>query len=129
MKHTVAAVLASGALLVMPACEFIGPEVCTTEAKPSLLITVSDSMTAEPVTGAGVRVIASTAGFADTVGVNSNGLAVIGHERAGRFRVQVDAPGYFSWVREGVRVTADECHVVTADVSAKLRALPVSEGQ
>lgn len=44
------------------------------------------------------------------------------YERTGTYTVRVRRPGYALWEREGVRVTRDQCHVVTARVRARLQS-------
>src|SRR5918993_476422 len=41
-------------------------------------------------------------------------------ERPGTYRVIVRKPGYIDWVRTGVRVTSDECHVRQVELTALL---------
>jgi hypothetical protein len=55
------------------------------------------------------------------VPVETVGLA---EERAGTYEVSVERTGYRSWHRAGVRVTADECHVRTVSLTARLQRLP-----
>lgn len=40
-------------------------------------------------------------------------VAAAAEERAGTYTVTVRAPGFQDWTKERVRVTADECHVIT----------------
>jgi len=124
MNNRIAAGLVLGLLNVLAACDAVGPfgRACTDELRPSLRIAVSDSATAEPLTGHGVRVVTTTRTFVDTLAVDQAGVAALGKERSGRYRVQVDAPGYHTWVREGINVTRDECHVITVDVKARLQS-------
>jgi hypothetical protein len=42
-------------------------------------------------------------------------------EHAGIFRVTVRKPGYRDWVRSGVRVTRDACHVQPTTLTALLQ--------
>jgi hypothetical protein len=92
--------------------------MCTMEARSALAIVVVDSATGAGLASAAMAVVTEGA-FTDTLrGVDSLLSGV--HERAGTYRVEVTAPGYQPWMREGVLVTRDVCHVQTVSLRAPL---------
>jgi len=98
-----------------------GDVVCTLEARPAIAVVVLDSITGAGL-AANAKAVAREGAFADTLrGIDSLVSGV--HERAGTYRVEVSIPGYRDWIREGVRVEQDQCHVQTA----RLRALVVRQ--
>jgi len=71
-----------------------------------------------------VTVIATEGSYTETVsppvlpaGPRTAALAV---ERPGTYRIEVQAPGYVTWVMTSVRVTKDDCHVGTVELTAQL---------
>jgi hypothetical protein len=42
------------------------------------------------------------------------------YERPGTYRIEVQAPGYVTRVMPSVRVTKDDCHVETVELTARL---------
>ena len=96
---------------------------CTSEARFGIVVTVRDSVTGNVVPGP-VVVTARDGSYAETAGPPfSNGVDsfVLAVERKGRYDVSVQAPDYRTWVRTGVQVTADECHVHTVQLQARLQ--------
>lgn len=128
-KLTFSLVVAS----VTAGCGIIDPIVCTTEARPAIRIEVLDSISGEPVRGP-VRIVAHDGSVAwefdsqdvflpptadpDTVVFGPFHLA---HERPGTYEVTVETESYRLWQRTGVRVHDGECHVETADLTARLQ--------
>jgi hypothetical protein len=108
----------------------IDPVVCTANFKFGINITVVDSATAEPPSEA--TLLATSGTFTDSVGPRApvqtvaNGPLVLvlstAGERAGLYSVTVRSPGYRDWTRTGVRVTADECHVRSVSLTARLQS-------
>jgi hypothetical protein len=45
----------------------------------------------------------------------------LAHEQSGTYEVTVEAQGYSLWQRTGVRVRDGECHVQTAELTARLQ--------
>jgi len=118
-RISVSLLLASQALA---GCSKQPPEeqvMCTMEARPALAVVVLDS-----ATGAGLAQVAVAVAregvFADTLHGTDSIVSGV-HERAGTYRVELSAPGYLDWSRDGVKVERDACHVITA----RLRALLV----
>jgi hypothetical protein len=103
-----------------------GP-VCTEQFVFGLLITVEDSLggpvpaRASHVTRSGSYVEARSE---DRRQLGPGGPFVLrleaAGERAGTYDVTVRADGYADWVKNGVVVTADECHVHTVSLTARL---------
>ena len=101
--------------------QLIGP-TCSAEAKPAIVVEVRDSLT-NAAAGNGARVIARDGAFADTAGTFAplEGPVLLALEREGTYTVTVEREGYRLWTRTGVRVTADECHVRTVSLTARLQ--------
>ena len=104
------------------ACNWGGVD-CTADARPGIVIEVSDSVTGAPITR-GYTVIVAEGAYRDSVSFPLEGplpYPVFAVERRGTYTVTVRADGYADWIRTGVRVTADECHVRTVALAARLR--------
>ncbi len=100
--------------------------VCTEEARPALMVALTDSISgANNFTG--VSVVARDGAYADSVaqptypGLPYNGPVALAYERAGNYTITVRADGYVPWVRTAVAVTRDQCHVVTVGITARLK--------
>lgn len=88
-----------------------------------------DSVTAAPPASA--VLIARSGSFVDSVGpvtpmsfrLNDPPLLVLNTagERAGTYNVTVRSQGYRDWARNGIVVTADDCHVIATAVTALLQ--------
>ena len=111
--------LAMFLVLALSGCELLGiGTVCTLEERPAITVALVDSITGEAIVPDSLLVVAADGEYADTVrGLVPGGVA---HEREGIYRVTVQASGYAPWIRENVRVTADECHVRTVELVARL---------
>jgi hypothetical protein len=92
--------------------------MCTMEARPALAVVVLDS-----ATGTGLAQVAMAVAregvFADTLR-GTDSIVSGAHERAGTYRVELSAPGYADWSRDGIKVDRDACHVQTAQLRALL---------
>lgn len=115
-------------LCALNGCELLDPVVCTTEARPAIVVTVMDSVTSGAVASSDVMIIASDGVIADTARIAhvpaQPGRVGLAHERAGRYDVEARAVGYITWSQDGVRVTEDECHVRTVELVARMQRLP-----
>lgn len=116
--------------LVLSGCNLVdGDEACTSELRFGLRVTVQDSLTGAPA-ASGAQLIARDGSYADTVSFPPNrpdldALPLASApERPGTYTVTVRKAGFLDWVRTGVRVTADECHVRPVDLTARLRPAP-----
>ena len=107
---------------------------CTADFRLGLSVRVKDSATLA-WTASGSRLITvdqrgvvvdSGSGYWDAIPANrpdldSTALGGAG-EHPGTFRVTVRKSGYKDWVRSGVQVTADKCHVRRTDLTALLQS-------
>ena len=126
--------LRSAALILLTiaasACDLLDdPVICTDNFVWGLHVMVQDSLTGEPA-AAGAQLIARDGAYADTATVppaaeepDSWVLRAAG-ERPGVYSVTVRKEGFFPWERTGVVVTADECHVRTVELTARLQRVP-----
>jgi hypothetical protein len=99
------------------------PVTCTEQVVPSILITVVDDITAEPV--ADVEVFYAPEGehwFAPEPCDLHGGTFYCGYEQAGNIDITVEAPNYLSY-SDRVFVPADECHVITQDLEVPLESM------
>lgn len=106
-------------------------EVCTTEARAGIVVTVVDSVTGDPPATA--TFVARSGAWADSSlratlpGVGTQASELVwdtAWERPGTYDVTVRSPGYRDWIRTRVRVTAetDACHHVrTTRLTARLQ--------
>jgi len=95
--------------------------VCTAIAVPSLAVTVLDGSTGQRVCDA--TVVAVEGSFSSTLVPFVGGPACNysgPYERAGVYEVRVTKAGFQPAVERGIRVTADECHVVTRQLTITL---------
>jgi hypothetical protein len=110
------------------------PIVCTAEYRFGLAVYVTDSVTGAPA-ASGARLVTDIGGVpVDTTldfptsfpagrpDLDAQALAGAG-ERAGTYRVTVRKAGYRDWVRTGVVVTADVCHVRTTVLTALIQPI------
>lgn len=115
-------------LLTIAACDVFNPTVCTLEARPSIAVFVRDSTTDAPVQTGSLMVVATTGSFSDTLRADLGGFTQdwawsLAHERAGRYTVEVFVTGYQPWAMSNVRVDANECHVETRTLTARMQPL------
>jgi hypothetical protein len=96
---------------------------CTAILLPGIRVTIVDGATGNPFAG-DVTVTVTDGSYTETVspapvpaGPRVSHLA---GERPGIYRVEVQAPGYVTWVKTNVRVNQGDCHVETVDLTAEL---------
>lgn len=100
--------------------------MCTTEFRPALAISLADSLTGATGPFSNVVLLAVDGAYRDslviaTIGpMPTNNQYGIAGEHAGTFVVTVRATGYQTWIKTGVVVTKDECHVRTVELAARL---------
>lgn len=94
--------------------------ICTDELVPGLRVSV-EHVEGRTITGE-VRIVARDGDYADTSRVNlaERSYGHLAHERPGTYLVTVDKEGYRTWRKSDVSVSADECHVLTRDLTARL---------
>lgn len=115
--------------------ENTGLTVCDRYASPSVVVQVRDLVTGAYI-ASGATLVLRDGAFVDSVSMPAdettrNGVGLMTEnslERAGVYSVTVRRAGYARWVREGVKVTADECHVRTVLLTARLIPLTQSVG-
>jgi hypothetical protein len=112
---------AAAGLLLLAGCGWTGSTdiVCTDEARPAVEVAVVDSVTGEAVLEPLVWV--RDGAYQDTLQLFGN-TAHGAYERAGTYEVHVEHDSYAPWVRTGVTVDEDECHVITEQLTARLQA-------
>jgi hypothetical protein len=119
------ALLISALAGVLAACDTpLEPHVCTAIAVDAINVTVTDAASGQRICDA--TVTASDGGFREQLRVLGGPADCVYSgptERAGRYEVQVSRPGYATASASGVRVDADECHVIPVRV-----AVPLSRG-
>lgn len=119
------------AALAVGACDVLdSPDViCTANFVFGLVVTVQDSASGAP-SASGAQLIAQEGAYADTAGFPPNRpdldtLPLVGAgERPGTYTVTVRKSGFHDWVRSGLVVTADECHVHPVQLTARLQEAP-----
>lgn len=119
-------------LSALVACDDVfGPRACTLEMRPSVVVYVRDART-DAYIAAGATLILADGAFVDSVTVpadrsseNARGLWTFeSSERPGVYQVTVRREGYEEWVRSGVWVRGDACHVATVTTTARMVAAP-----
>jgi hypothetical protein len=110
-------------LLAFLVCADACARGCDTILIPGISVTVVDKSTGNPFAG-DVAVIATEGSYTETINPPplpaGPRLASLAYERPGTYRVEVQAPGYVTWVATNVRVTHDGCHVETVQLTAEL---------
>lgn len=123
--------VAAVACVTLAGCrENTGLIVCQLYASPSIVVHVRDSVTGGYI-ASGATLVLRDGTFVDSVSIpadeptyNEIGLSTVNsEERAGVYSVTIRRAGYAEWVREGVEVTRDECHVRTVRLTARLDPL------
>ena len=121
------------------ASNFVGDSIlvnviggCTLEARAGITIAAQDSLTGSAGPFSNVSYVAKdTSAFQDSTLIASVPAQVSGspflvglaYEHAGQYAVTVRATGYRPWIKTGVVVAKDACHVIGVSLTAKL-ALP-----
>jgi hypothetical protein len=119
------AIITLSATMSGAACNF--GEVCTLHIQPGIIVTIVDSVTNEPRAAEAVGV-AQAGSFSDSLrpywtdgqGVMLSRAAA--DERPGTYAVTIQKSGYRDWVRTNVRVRSGDCHVQSAELTARLQS-------
>jgi hypothetical protein len=98
----------------------LSPTACTDEFRFGLRVEALDSLTDAPVSD-GLAGLLLDGKYVEEMGVSDYELYGAG-ERAGTYAVVVTAPGHRAWVRTGVKVRENECHVIPVSLTARLLA-------
>ena len=116
-------------MLAISACNLVSDPangvVCTRDFRYGLTVHVVDSLT-NTSAAAGAKLVIREGTFVDsatTVFPGSTDALVSAGERAGTYTVTVSKAGYKDWVKAGVVITKDECHVIGVSLTAKLQKL------
>ena len=94
---------------------------CDAVLKHGLGLVVLDETSGSPIASE-VTVTVTEGTYTETVTIPPGGAPFVSlaAERPGTYRVEVQASGYLTWVRQSVRVTKDDCHVVPVEVIVRL---------
>lgn len=102
---------------------------CTQEARAGITIGVQDSVTGSAGPFGNVSYVAKdTSAYRDSTFIAtvttqvSGSLFLVGlaYEHVGKYTVTVTAAGYRPWIKTGVVVAKDACHVIGVSLTAKL---------
>ena len=102
-----------------------GP-ICQEYAAAAINVAIRDSLTGAVPALTNVIAAARDGAYADSIKLAAfpppffGGSLGLAYERKGTYVVTVRADGYSQWIRSGIVVTADECHVVPVAVTARL---------
>lgn len=128
--YVVAYVLTSGGKFASDSLKVnVNAPVCTAVAKAGLVIAVEDSLTGSRGPFVTVSYLAKdTSAYKDSTLIanvpaqvgGSLFLVGLAYEHTGKFDVTVKAPNYKPWVKTGVTVLKDECHVIPVSLTARL---------
>lgn len=95
---------------------------CTPSIEPAITVTVSDAQTGVPLEA---TIVVKDGNFQEQLklrGVTATGQMIYGgaFERPGVYSVKTSKQGYEPSVLENIKVTQDQCHVVTRQLSVLL---------
>jgi hypothetical protein len=110
-------------VLVPSGCEVLGI-ACETKEIPGILLTVTDSASGGPVAAPDVLIEVMDGSYRESFRQSVTGpgnAAGLAYERPGTYEVIVTAEGYHTWLRQGIRVRQDGCHVRRVDLTARLQ--------
>jgi hypothetical protein len=106
-------------VFVLGGCDLVGVS-CSTDIRWAVQVDVVDAITLEGRAD-GATLTLRDGEWSETVTESWDGRRMDGApERAGRYDVSVDRPGYLPWNESGVSVGEDECHVQTVSLEARL---------
>ena len=110
-------------LLILAVAANACGQTCDAVLKAGIVVSLIDGATGNTLAG-DVTVTATEGSYTETVNpppVPAGSRTVfLANERPGTYRVEVQAPGYVTWVAPSVRVTHDGCHVETVQLTAEL---------
>lgn len=125
-RKLVAVPLVIGVLASASCLKTVEPNLCTAVAYAGIYITLQDRFDDSPPPFKGVWARAVQGTYRDStteVFVNAEtgirSVALV-YERKGTYDVTVHADGYTDFSQNSVLVTADECHVVPVEITARL---------
>lgn len=95
--------------------------LCTMEARAGIVVVVRDADTQAGL-AAIARGSATDGAYVDSLRSNGSATTMSGaYERPGTYVVDVRASGYQPFTTTGIRVTKDQCHVITQTVTVALQ--------
>ncbi|MGB1658208.1 MAG: carboxypeptidase-like regulatory domain-containing protein [Longimicrobiales bacterium] len=119
--------IGSGLLVLLAGCYQGGtvePVLCTKQFVYGLTVTVVDQSTSNPIAAAATMTLRDGS-YEEVVTDSWDGSTLSGAgERPGTYTITIDHPGYETWTRVGVEISADECHVIPVTLTAELTPLP-----
>jgi hypothetical protein len=131
MNELISRLPRAAAVLIAPmlaACS--DPVFCTDDTPPAVEVTIRDLVTQDYLTVVPRGVVREGA-FADSLVVWHGTVdppqvlsMAAAFERSGVYAVHVEADEYEPWDTAGVAVSRNECHVITAQLTAALNPAP-----
>ena len=97
-----------------------GPVMCTKEMRAGIILNVVDGLSGNPALS-GSTITLQDQSYVETFPRGSSAGA---WERKGNYDIIISHTDYLTWLRRNVLVTADECHVQTVKIEAKLQGRP-----
>ncbi len=125
----VSTVAALVAILALAACKPLTSTICSTEARPSLRVSLADSITGQIGPFRNVTMVAVDGAYKDSVFVGNIpanptlNVYPLATEHAGTLTLTITADGYHTWTKSGLFVDHDECHVFPVSLGARLAPL------
>lgn len=119
--------IGSGLLVLLAGCYLGGtvePVLCTQQFVYGLTVTIVDQSTSTPIAGDATMTLRDGT-YEEVVTDSWDGSTLSGAgERPGTYSVTIEHPGYATWTRADVAISADECHVIPVTLTAELIPLP-----
>lgn len=126
--YVVGAAAGAGTTVVKDSVKVQVTVVCTQVAFPAIVIALQDSVTGSKGPFTNVSYVARGAAskdssFVGNVPAQIGGLDFkvgLAYERPDTYDVTVTASGYKPWIKSGITVTKDACHVIPVNLDARL---------
>ena len=119
--------MSSGLLVLLAGCYQSGavePILCTAQFVFGLTVTVVDQSTGDPIADEATMTLRAGS-YEEIVTDSWDGSTLSGAgERPGTYTITIEHPGYTTWTRTGIEITADDCHVIPVLITAELVPLP-----
>ena len=96
---------------------------CTPSIEPAITVTVADAQTGTPLRA---TIVVTDGNFKEELnlrGVTAAGQVIYGgaFERPGLYTVRVSRDGYETSILKAIKVTKEQCHVVTRNLKVSLK--------
>jgi len=109
--------------LAVSACDSTEPIFCTEEYRAGINVEVVDAVSGSGLAD-GATLTIREGDYVESWTDAFGGTTLSGAwERAGTYDVTVARDGYHTWIRTGVVVTEDECHVQAVALRAELQVI------